>query len=275
MKQLRRLLSSPAVTVGAFALAACLLAFSTIGGTRAALTYYSENYVSTVQMHELGVSLVENGAVVATGNAVTSARAAREGEQMSALLGTLILEQSGAAEPASEPFKLGAVYREQLAVHNPKNNGADAAAGAANITQYVRVTIRRYWVKPNGAGGWTKAPELDPDLIELGLAEGNGWVEDADARTRERTVLYYTRPLAPDETTPVFSRTLRIDPSVSATVSRTENGGTVTDTYIYDGAAFQLEVRVDAVQDHNAADAILSAWGRSVLIDADGTLRLD
>ena len=90
MKQLRRLLSSPAVTVGAFALAACLLAFSTIGGTRAALTYYSENYVSTVQMHELGVSLVENGAVVATGNAVTSARAAREGEQMSALLGTLI-----------------------------------------------------------------------------------------------------------------------------------------------------------------------------------------
>ena len=148
MKQLRRLLSSPAVTVGAFALAACLLAFSTIGGTRAALTYYSENYVSTVQMHELGVSLVENGAVVATGNAVTSARAARDGEQMSALLGTLILEQSGAAEPASEPFKLGAVYREQLAVHNPKDNGADAAAGAANITQYVRVTIRRYWVKP-------------------------------------------------------------------------------------------------------------------------------
>lgn len=272
MRKLKKILSSPAVTVGAFALAACLLAFSTIGGTRAALTYYSENYVSTVQMHELGVSLVENGAVVATGNAATSARVARDGEQMSALLGTLILNGAAEPEPENEPFKPGAVYREQLAVHNPVSNGAD---GASNITQYVRVTIRRYWVKPNGTGGWTKEPGLDPDLIELELAEQNGWVEDVSARTDERTVLYYTRPLAPDETTPVFAETLRIDPSVNVTVRRTENGGVTTDTYVYDGAAFQLEVRVDAVQDHNAADAALSAWGRSVAIGADGTLRLN
>lgn len=271
MKKLKKILSSPAVTVGAFALAACLLAFSTIGGTRAALTYYSENYVSTVQMHELGVSLVENGAVVATGDAVTSARAARDGEQASALLGTLTLSGAAEPEPSNEPFKLGAVYREELAVRNPESNGGSAA----NITQYVRVTIRRYWVKPNGAGGWTKEAGLDPDRIELKLALENGWVEDAAARTRERTVLYYTSPLAPGDTTPLFAETLRIDPSVRVTARREENGGVTTDTYVYDGAAFQLEVQVDAVQNHNAADAIRSAWGRSVSIGADGTLRLD
>ena len=39
MKKLSKLITSPAVTVTAFVLAAALLLFSTIGGTRAALTY--------------------------------------------------------------------------------------------------------------------------------------------------------------------------------------------------------------------------------------------
>ena len=44
-----------------FVLAAGLLLFSSIGGARAALTYFSETYVSRVQMSNIGVTLLENG----------------------------------------------------------------------------------------------------------------------------------------------------------------------------------------------------------------------
>ena len=50
--------------------------------------------------------------------------------------------------------------------------------------------------------------------------------------------------------------------------------GKVTNTYVYDGASFQLEVKVDAVQNHNVADAVRSAWGRAVTVDGAGTLSL-
>ncbi len=274
MRRIKRLASSPAVVLGALALAVGLLAFSAIGGTRAALTYYSEHYISTVQLQELGVSLLENGKVVATGNAAVGAGAS-VGEQASALLapGSLILQGQSQPEEETEPFKLGAVYQEQLAVHNPTDNGAAAAQGASNITQYVRVTVLRYWVKPNGAGGFTKSPELDPAMIDLNLITGNGWVEDPEAKTAERTVLYYTRPLQPGETTPLFADTLRIDPRVQVTVQQSTEGGVLTNTYVYDNASFQLEVKVDAVQNHNVESAVRSAWGRAVTVDG-GTLSL-
>lgn len=47
------------------AASAVLLAGSTIGSTRAALTYYSENYSAEVEVPSIGVSLLENGSVVA------------------------------------------------------------------------------------------------------------------------------------------------------------------------------------------------------------------
>ena len=45
--------------------AAVLLAGSTVGSARAALTYYSENYSAEVTVSSIGVSLTENGTVVA------------------------------------------------------------------------------------------------------------------------------------------------------------------------------------------------------------------
>ena len=36
---------------------------------------------------------------------------------------------------------------------------------------------------------------------------------------------------------------------------------TVTTTYKYDGVEFHVDVEADAVQTHNAQDAIKSAWG--------------
>ena len=48
---------------------------------------------------------------------------------------------------------------------------------------------------------------------------------------------------------------------------------TITTTFDYDGVKFCVEARVDAVQDHNAEDAIWSAWGRRVQVK-DGILSL-
>lgn len=48
----------------------------------------------------------------------------------------------------------------------------------------------------------------------------------------------------------------------------------ITTTYDYDGVEFRLEVEVNAVQTHNAKDAIWSTWGREVSISSDKKLSL-
>ena len=47
-----------------FGAAAALLLTSTVGSTRAALTYRSENYEMQIEVPSIGVSLIENGNVV-------------------------------------------------------------------------------------------------------------------------------------------------------------------------------------------------------------------
>jgi hypothetical protein len=55
----------------------------------------------------------------------------------------------------------------------------------------------------------------------------------------------------------------------------TEDGyTTITTVYDYDGYRFNVEAKVDAVQEHNAEDAIWSAWGRQVSV-TDGSLSLN
>lgn len=41
--------------------AALLLALSTLGSSRAALSYYSENYQARMELYHLGTALIENG----------------------------------------------------------------------------------------------------------------------------------------------------------------------------------------------------------------------
>jgi hypothetical protein len=233
----RKRFVSPVVTIVLFVLAAALLLGSGIGGARAALTYYSDSYRTQVSMNSTGVVLNENGA---------------------AIDGVLLeqdLEEDGS-------IILGKSYPEELTVTN-----------TGDIDTYVRVSVYKYWLDANG----DKLTQLSPDLIGLNLTGGD-WVVDEAASTTERTVLYYTKPVSSGETTPAFSDTLTIDSSVAATVSQetSEQDGytTITTTYAYDGVSFQVEVEADVVQSHNAADAILSAWGRVVTIADDGTLAL-
>lgn len=219
------------------ALAVILLVGSALGSTSAALSYYSENYTANLSVSEIGVELVENG----NGNP-------------DKLLSQMVGE--------NEKVVLGRKYKEELTV---KNTG--------QIDQYVRVSIVKSWMK-NGE----KVTSLSPELIQLNLT-GNGWIEDKNASTEERTVLYYSGILASGDSAPVFADTISIDGSVASKASKetvkSENGyTTVKTTYKYDGVEFNLEAQVDAVQTHNAQDAIKSAWGVDVKISPDGTLSL-
>ena len=77
--------------------------------------------------------------------------------------------------------------------------------------------------------------------------------------------------------TSLFADQLTIDGELAKKVSQTESANgkytTITTTYLYNGVKFVVKAEVDAVQEHNAEDAILSAWGRKVSVDG-GTLRL-
>ncbi len=249
---------SPAVTMGLFLLSVAMLLGSTIGGARAALTYYSETYTSRIQMYDIGVTLLENGEPVAWRD-YSSAGDGTWNEKDGVLLAHML--------PEGEELKIGKVYPEELKVTN-----------TGTINQYVRVSIHKYWLDADGK----KKSELDPDLIGLKLANlGTDWIEDEQARTPERTVLYYNKLLyaegSGNAVTAPFAESLVIDDVIARKVTeKTEKNGnqtTITTTYDYDGVHFQVEAQVDAVQEHNAEDAAWSAWGRRVTVN-NGTLSL-
>ena len=229
---------SPRVTIALFAAAGVLLAGSSIGGARAALTYFSETYRSQVEMYDIGVTLNENGKGVSR----RDYQSYSDGQWTE---GTgALLEDRWSAE---NQLQLGKAYEEAISVTN-----------SGSIDQYVRVSLYKYWIKDG-----KKQQDLDPGLIELHLANlDSGWIVDTSASTAERTVLYYNKALGVGGTSVPVTDTLTISTKVS------EN------PKAYDGAEFRIEAEVDAVQTHNAEDAILSAWGSKVRVSGS-SLRLD
>lgn len=238
-------------TVALLSASAVLLIGSTVGSTRAALTYYSENYSAQVTVSNIGVSLLENGETV-------SRRDYNTNGEWNETSGTLL------ADLKDQAVAPGKSYPEVLTVQN-----------SGSIDSYVRVILTKSWKDSEG----NKDTTLSPDLIDLDLQTGNGWIVDENASTPERTILYYTQQVGAGETTPALSDTVRIDPAVAnkveESVTTDENGyRTITYTYAYDGYTFELEAEVNAVQTHNAEDAIKSAWGTDVTVAEDGTLSL-
>lgn len=242
--------------------AAVLLLVSTVGSTRAALTYYSENYGMEVQLASIGVSLLERG------SGEERVAAARGGQDAEGAAGILLADL-----PAEEELVLGKEYPEELYVRN-----------TGEIDSYVRVILWKSWKGPNGQ----KDTGLSPDLIDLELnLSADGWVRDPAASTAERTVLYYKKVLPGDSesdgsggVTEPLCRSFCIDPSlreqvVTTTVDTDGSGNQVIRTeYAYDGCSFELKAEVDAVQARSAEDAVKSAWGVDVEIAEDGTLFL-
>ncbi len=273
MKRFNRFVKSPKTTVVAFGMAVALLLFSSIGGTRAALTYFSETYASRVQMSNIGVTLQEKGQHDEDFKAVSKrdyndASNGTWSENTGALLEGMLAK--------GEDLKLGKKYKEELRVQN-----------TGDINQYVRVSIYKYWVDGKVEKGQepVKFPNLDPSLIELNLVNiagqegGSGrWLLDEEASTKERTVLYYSEVLEAEEPTDPFTDTVKINDNIASkvtqTVTKKDGDTTIKTTYDYDGVGFCVEAKVDAVQDHNAEDAIWSAWGRRVTVENE-TLSLD
>ena len=122
--------------------AALLLVGSTVGSTRAALTYYSENYSAQMNMQSIGVSLLENDKVVSSRDYVSNNewKGTSEGTLLTNLLGK------------DETFTPGKKYNEAISV---KNSGT--------IDTFVRVIITKSWQDEKG----NKNTNLSPDLIEL------------------------------------------------------------------------------------------------------------
>ena len=226
--------------------AALLLVGSTVGSTRAALTYYSENYSAQMNMQSIGVSLLENDKVVSSRDYVSNNewKGTSEGELLTDLLGK------------DDTFTPGKKYNEAI---NVKNSGT--------IDTFVRVIITKSWQDEEG----NKNTTLSPDLIELNFLTDNGWQIAKDQSTTERTVLYYTKAVAAGDSTPALSDTIRIKPSIAKDVTKHVDGNTITYTYKYNGYTFHIDAEVDAVQTHNAKDAIKSAWGVDVNVSDDET----
>lgn len=241
MQKLLKIFRSPITTVALFLLAAGLLLTGSIGGTRAALTAFSQDYVGEVPVYNIGIALIENDVNITDGE----------------LLRNMI--------PEGEGLQLGKAYKEELAVAN-----------YGTIDEYVRVSIYRYWVDENG----NKIQELSPDLIQLHFVNEDAWLRDESdlTTTRERIVLYYNTPMAPDKVpSKLFADKITIDGKladyVKQTITQDGEFTIIKNEFIYNGSRFIVEVQADGVQTHNAEDAILSAWGRKVTI-SNGVMTL-
>lgn len=229
-------------------LALVLLGGSIMGSARAALTYYSEDYVAQMDVKSIGVSLVENKNVVSWRD---------------------YLHKDDAWTQKSGELLTGMLKKDEKLIFNKKYTEELAVTNSGSIDEYVRVTVNRYWVDcdENGKATGKKRTDMDPAYIMLNFPENSGWVVDSSASTPERIVLYYTRPLPSGATSSLFADTLAIDSSIMNTVSG-------DGTQFYNDVQFMIEAEVDAVQTHNAEDAIKSAWGVNVGIGSDGSLSL-
>ena len=232
---IKRVVQSPAFLVVLFLVALALVLVGGIGAAQSAPRIQSADWRGQVELTDISTSLLENGGVVASKDGEDTSPGEVKGLDEKGLISDYFFqanEKNGLKTP--DDFAVGKTYKEELSVRND-----------GTIPEYVRVTVYRYWVDADG----NKCTNLKPDYIEMDLA-GTGWTEDADAKTQERTVLYYADIVGVGDTTKIFNTTLRINPAVLSDPD-------------YDGKQFRVKAVVDAVQTHNADKAKLSAWGTS------------
>lgn len=263
MKRLKKFLSASKVNVVVFTLVVSMALLASLGAAQAAMVHLSYEYSPMAQMNEIGITLIENGADISFRD---YASGSRDDDPWIVGTGKLMTNMIG----EGETLALGKTY--PLA-YSARNSGV--------INEYVRANVYRYWIDPNTLdknGDPVKLQNLSPNLIDLHFlcdqtGYQNGWVMDTMASSSaERTVLYYQRLLhsvddgGGETITPPFTDTLTISADIAAKVTTKtevdENGyTTVTTVYDYDGMQFYIRVEVEGVQEHNARDAIRSAWG--------------
>ena len=266
---MKKFLRSPVVTGLMFLIALALLVTGSIGTTQAALQIRSENHVSTYALKHIGVTLRENGNAIAYRNYGSKAASGFTEVQN----GNIVLSNLG----SDKQVKVGKQYPCAITAQN-----------TGTIDQYVRVTIRKYWVKDvgdPGGKGWfkfnsgsqTKITDdiYNPAYILLNVNAGDAinnynetnWYR-GDSPSKECEVYYYKGILKPNETTAPLFNYLAISNDISMykdkIVKVTTEGNTTIYTYAFDGYGFVIEAEVDAVQTHHARAAMISAWGTDV-----------
>lgn len=255
------------------ALAAVLLLASTIGSTQAALIYHSENYSAEVTVSNIGVSLLENGDMINYRNYAENGNWMKPEDTES----TRLMEDLLGTDTKVIP---GKAYSEELKV---KNTGA--------IDSYVRVILTKYWVDPQGnkAAYWedeegNKGSKLDLNYIQLIPSDSTKWMKDTEASSAEREIYYYSEilPAVSEEdgvteemtVSDALISTVKIDPQVAKElIQTTDKNNIITYVYKYDGYKFVVEAEVQAIQTHNAQEAIKGIWGVDAAI-TDGSLSI-
>lgn len=264
-----------------FILAIGLLLGTTISGARAALTIYSPNYVSDFEMYHIGITLLESNDKD-TDRQVGWRNYTVQKDSETSSTGTWIVNNNIPlfSDIPADGLIIGKLYNEKYTVQN-----------SGQIDEYVRVIIHKFWAdnvvydSKGAITSYQKDTSLDPSLIECTLDTSKGWIVDETETTDERVILYYNMPISIGKKTPEFMTNLRIKDEVRKSAgkpkeeaAKDENGNPYTKiiySYPYEGKTFIVEMEADAVQTHNAEDAIRSAWGRKVSISESKELSLN
>ena len=247
--------------------AVLLFAGGGVAGTRAALTIQSEYYRAEFYLNHLQVHLLENGEDVCERAGHRNTLDTQD-KEVGELATALKYEHKVGKDEVLGKVEPGMAYQEVIQAQN----GSD-------IDEFVRVTIRKYWMEKDEDGNLVKSSALNPDRIKLyygeeGKYNSEYWTlnkkENLDKngkRSKETSTYYYKTDLSSGEKSqPLFNK-LKIDATIAdfgeiKTTETQEGNKTVyTYEYQYDGCVFYIEADVQAIQTHNVNDAIRSQWG--------------
>lgn len=204
-----------------------------------------QTYNAWFYMNHLQVYLLENGKPVVESHTLDGS------SKVAGKLMQYLVPKEGETSAKIEP---GLKYREELAAQN-----------GSEIPIFLRMTVRKYWLDKNGE----KASGLSPNRIRLTYGKeaynNAAWkLNEAESTTESATYYYNTTLSAGATTEPLFDQ-LVIDSNVAKIegyTTRTEGNKTIyTYIYRYNGYSCAIEADVQAVQTHNANDAIRSQWG--------------
>ena len=268
-------------TLALLVVTAMLFVGSGFAVTKAALTYFSNDYTAGFELDHLQVHLIENGVDVCHDNNKSIYTVHRTDDKVAQekkpkYIGNL-LEYLGyenedahygnaAAYTIGKPGLVdpGRTYKEKLSARNGNN-----------VDEYVRIIVRKYWVDSSGK----KSTVMDPALIKLtynGKAYNSGaWAVNSKEHTTESDTYYLKKILDAGDTSALLFNELTIDGAVAdlgnetTTTTKKSQGPdkqevtVITYSYDYDDFTFYIEADVQAIQTHNSSDALKSLWGVS------------
>lgn len=271
-------------TLVLLAVTALLFSGGGFAGTKAALTYFSNDYTAGFELDHLQVHLVENGVDVChdanksiytvhrTNDKVAQEKIPKYKGDLVGYLGYKN-ENKDAHYGDTPAYKVGTpgkvdpgrTYKEELSARNGNN-----------VDEYVRLTVRKYWVNKEGK----KSTDMDPALIKLTYDHGRqdynsgAWAVNPKEHTPESDTYYLKKKLGAGADSALLFDELTIDGSVAELANMTtdktfttrpdgQKVTIITYTYDYDDFTFYIEADVQAIQTHNATDAVKSLWGVS------------